>query len=518
MNLSQLLSISARKYPNKEAMVFNHQRLTYREWNDKVDCLAWYLQEKGLQPGQCMVIMAPNTPEFACLYYAVIRAEGIVVPVNPRLSKEEVLYIIKDCDAYGIFVHEVLLPQFQDLPQKAIDVHCFTSAGPSTELPKSWENIHHCLEQVTDINLKEPELMEDNTVSILYTSGTTGRPKGVIFSHRNILTVTQMINIELGINLDSRVLHLMPLSHSAPLHLFFVAATNVGATHILAPTFTPELLLQLVQQEKVTHFFGAPVAYLLTAKHPDFSQYDLSSVKYWIYGGAPLSADKCRLLEQFYGRDRLCCVYGLTEAGPSGTLLFHASEGHKAGSIGKRGAWSVEVEIVNDQGQRVAPGEVGEIRIRGEVNMQGYLNNEEATQETLKGGWIYTGDLAHYDDDGYMWVMDRKKDLIISGGQNIYPKEIEQHLEQHPKIKDVAVVGVAHPEWGETVKAFIVPQGSGEDEPSDWLSEIKSYLQEKIAEYKIPRLCEVIDEIPRNPTGKVLKHVLKSRGQQKTQV
>ena len=276
-----------------------------------------------------------------------------------------------------------------------------------------------------------------------------------------------------------------------------------------ASTFTPDLLLKLVHEEKATHFFGAPVAYLLTANHPKLNEYDLSSMKYWVYGGAPLASQEVKFIQEKFKTDRLYCVYGLTEAGPTGTLLLPEEHKEKAGSIGKRAALNTEIKIVNAKGEEVQPGEVGEILLKGEGVMKGYYKDPVQTMEVLQEGWLYTGDMGTLDEDGFMYVVDRKKDMIISGGINIFPKEIEETLALHSKISEVAVVGVPHREWGETVKAFVVLK-----EPMDNLEdECKRFLSNKLASYKIPKLYEKIDQLPRNATGKILKHVLKEREQ-----
>src|SRR5690606_29955420 len=275
----------------------------------------------------------------------------------------------------------------------------------------------------------------------------------------------------------------------------------------LASTFTPELLLQLVDQEKITHFFGAPVAYLMTARHPEIDKYDLTSVRRWMYGASPLSKNEVLLIKERFKTNQLMCLYGLTEAGPNGTFLSPKEHETKAGSVGKRAALNCEVRIVNESGEDVKPNEIGEIIIRGEGNMVGYFKDKEKTEETIKDGWIYSGDLAKVDEDGYIWIVDRKKDVIISGGVNIYPTEIENVLKTHPHIIDVAIVGIPHPEWGETAKAYVVAT-----KPIENLAqECKSFLDGKVAKYKIPRLYEQLDELPRNAAGKILKHQLKER-------
>lgn len=508
MNVSYLLEMNARKYPEKEALVMGEQRITYKDWNERAHHLAKVMQTKGVGQGDRVAIMMPNVPEFAVAFFAVVRAGGIVVPIAANLQEEEVVYIVNDCGARGMIVHDALLQQVSGVTDKT---ECTFYVKTGTAGGK-WEGLSEWMAAPVPENIwfDSDELHEDDPFDILYTSGTTGRPKGVRFSHRNVLTVAKMVAVEFEINEDSRILHLMPLSHSAPLHLMFAAGVVVGAAHVFSPQFSPDILLQLTERERTTHFFGAPVAYLLSLQHPDFANVDLSSGKYWIYGGAPLSQTMAEQVERGFGRDKLVCVYGLTEAGPSGTLLFHRDHPDKAGSVGKRAPLFTEVEIVDKNDRPLAPGETGEIRLRSEGNMLGYWNRPQETEKTLKDGWVYSGDMARMDEDGFIWIVDRKKDMIISGGVNIYPKEIELVLEGHPDIRELAVIGVPHPEWGETVKAFIVTKEGVNRNNEEWLQELRRFAQHQLAKHKIPRLVETTDELPRNASGKVLKHRLRS--------
>ncbi len=501
MNISELLARNARKFPKKEAFVSNNKRYTYLEVEVKVNKLANSLRQHGIEKGDKVIIFTPNTMDFIYPYFAVQRLGAIVVPINARLATEELRYILEHSEAKAFIGHELLWNQVEPLVDDFSIM--WISTGSHTE---KWYQLNDLIES----GYNEPiscDLKEDDLSTMLYTSGTTGKPKGVLLSNRNVLTVATMMCIETEINDKSRLLHMMPLSHSAPLNLFLVAGTYVGATHVLAPTFTPDLLLQLVSSEKITHFFGAPVAYLLTAKHPQIGEFDLSSVKRWVYGGAPLSKLEVQFVKEKFKSDQLMCVYGLTEAGPNGTYLSPEDHDRKAGSVGKRAALNCEIRIVNEQGEDVGVDEIGEIILRGEGNMVGYYKDPERTNETIRDGWLYTGDMGKKDEDGFIWIVDRKKDLILSGGVNIYPKEIEDTLRTHPDIDDVAVIGVPHPEWGETVKAFI--QTSKHIPNVEELCKV--YLADKLAKYKIPRYYEIIDELPRNATGKVLKHHLKER-------
>lgn len=503
MNVSELLSRNARKYPFEEAVVTEINRVTYKELNELVNSFAHSLKKQGINPLDKVVLFLPNTLEFVISYFAVQRLGSIVVPVNAKLSQGELAHIVEHCDAKAVITHELLFDTAKLLPN--LPSICIKTGQESD----GWHSFSHFLESGADDEIR-CSLKEDDESTILYTSGTTGKPKGVLFTYRNILTVATMMSVEMEMKPESRILHMMPLSHSAPLHLFLVAGTLVGATHVLSSIFTPERLLQIVHTEKTTHFFGAPVAYLFTAKQPNISSYDLSSMKYWVYGGAPLSKGEVQFVEKSFQTKSLYCVYGLTESGPSGTLLMPEEHAEKAGSIGRRGALGTELRIVDSEGNDVKTGEIGEILLFGEGNMKGYYKNPEETKAAFFGEWVRTGDLGKRDEEGFLWIVDRKKDLIISGGVNIYPKEIEEELIKHPSISEVAVIGVPHPEWGETVKAFVVCG----DELQVIDKECHSFLEGKIATYKIPRLYEQVAALPRNATGKILKQVLRKTHQE----
>ncbi len=500
MNTPNLLAVMSRKYPNQEGIVTPSERVTYKEWNEAVNKFAHSLRELGIDQGDKVILHLPNTKEFLIAYIAVQRVGALTVPINARLVENEIKYILEHSDATMFITHELLFENVRNLPGNSPEVQ-FIKTGPAEPNWLSFEDLlanGECAEI-------ECNLTEDDEASILYTSGTTGSPKGVLFTYRNILTVALTIAVEMELKPESRILHMMPLSHSAPLHLFLVSGLYVGATHVVVPTFTPELLLETVAKEKTTHFFGAPIAYLATSKHPEIDHYDLSSMKYWIYGAAPLSKEEVMHVKNKFKTNHLVCVYGLTEAGPNGTLLGFEDHEEKAGSIGNRAALNCEIRIVNENGNDVEPGEIGEIILRGEGNMKGYYKDEEQTKAVLKDGWLNTGDMAREDEDGFYWMIDRKKDIIISGGVNIYPKEIENLLLTHPLVSDVAIVGIPNPDWGETVKACVVLDG----ELADLENELKQFLQDKVADYKIPKVYEEMNALPRNATGKLLKHELR---------
>jgi acyl-CoA synthetase (AMP-forming)/AMP-acid ligase II len=498
MDIPKFLDINGRKYHDRVAFIDGKCRFTYKEVNMKVNALSHSFLHHDLTFGDKVLLFLPNSIDMAVAYLAVLRIGAIAVPVNTKLKTDELHYIIEDSDAKAVIFHHDLTSIIQPLVETLPIIWVTTDKTPPFYFLTDW------IENGSTMEMDLP-LHSDDEASIIYTSGTTGKPKGVLFTHHNILSVALMMAMETSMKPESRILHMMPLSHSAPLHLMFVAGLIVGGTHVFSPQFTPDDLLTLMTQEKITHFFGAPVAYLFTAKHPDLKSFDLSSVEYWVYGGAPLSKEDVLFVQEKFQATRLMGVYGLTEAGPNGTLLAPESHPEKAGSIGQRSALFCEIELLDEDGNPVKEGDIGEIALRGDGTMKGYYGNPEATISTFKKGWLLTGDLAKRDEDGFYWIVDRKKDVIISGGVNVYPKEVEDVIKQHPLVVDSAVVGVPHLEWGETVKAFVMVNSP----LKDIHGVLHPFVTERLANYKCPRLYQVVNELPRNANGKVLKHELR---------
>ncbi|OIK11607.1 AMP-binding protein [Bacillus sp. MUM 13] len=500
MNVSELLSRNARKYPHQEAVIINKERISYKQLNEYSNRLASSLRELKIAAGDKVVLILPNCLEFVISYFAVQRLGAIVVPVHAKLSVIELEYIISNCNASAVIIHDSVKES------AAFAGHPTLISIKTGKQEEGWRSFD-CLLKQGDTSEIACTLSEDDEAAILYTSGTTGKPKGVLFTNRNILAAAIMMCVEMSYKPESRILHMMPLSHSAPLHLFLVAGTYAGAAHVLSEVFTPELLLNLVQKERITHFFGAPVAYLLTAKQPGLAEYNLASMKCWVYGGAPLPEKDVRFIQDKLQTKDLYCVYGLTESGPTGMLLLPEDHDKKAGSIGKRGALGTEFRIADHSGYDVSVGEAGEILLYSEGNMKGYYGDPAETNHAYFGKWIRTGDIGRMDRDGYVWIIDRKKDVIISGGVNVYPKEIEEELLKHPSVIEAAVIGVPHPEWGETVKAVMVMS----EKPENLQEEFQEFLYGKLAAFKLPRLYETCEALPRNATGKVLKQVLRKK-------
>lgn len=494
MNIPYYLEMYSRKTPESTFLKTETSEYTFREMNDQANRLASSLARLGIKKGDKVILLLKNGYEFAVSYFAVLKLGAVVIPTNVKLTANEVKVIFDDSGAKAIIVEE---ERKEDVNDFGDCIYICAGEGNKTCL-----SLDELIAQGQQVPF-ESQFTEDDISTILYTSGTTGKPKGVVFQNRSILSVAQMICIEMKMTEFSKTLLMMPLSHSAPLHLFFISTLMVGATAVTRKEFHPLELLKAIETEKITHFFGAPVAYLLAAKILEQQKFDLSSMEWFVYGGAPIGANEVRYIQKVFETDRLTGVYGLTEAGPSGSLLFPEEHDKKAGSVGRRASLFTELKIVDEKGDEVGPNEIGEVVLRGLGMMKEYYNNPEATEKAFIDGWLRTGDLGRYDEDGYIWIVDRVKDIIISGGVNIYPFEVEQELMKYEPIQDVAVVGVPHPEWGETVKAFYVS-----DAPIDE-ADVKAFLSTRLAAHKIPRMYEKIDAIPRNATGKILKHQLR---------
>ena len=486
---------NARKYPTHEAVIDGNLRATWQQLDQHVNQFAEHLaHDYKIKAGDRVCLVLPNNYAFIVAHFAIQRLGAIIAPINVKLTANELAYIFENAEASLVLTCDMTSGQALkactelNLPSLVInDMPAYVAAHSS----------NRSFTQLNEQAVSEP-------ATLLYTSGTTGRPKGVLFDHKALLFVGMMFATEMHYSPQSRLLSLMPFTHSAPLNLTLVGGTLMASTHVIAPTFTHDLLIGLVQKDRTNNFLGAPVAYLLTSQHPDINKADFSSMTHWIYGGGPLAGDHARRVQQAFGSDQFYCVYGLTEAGPTGSLLLPQEHADKAGSVGQRAAAFTEIRIVNVEGEIADVDEAGEIHIGGEGLMREYWRNDQATREIFTDdGWIRTGDIGVRDADGFYWVKDRIKDLIISGGVNVYPREVEDVLASHPAVLEAAVIGVPHDEWGETVKAYVVLREAIDE------AELQAHVAERLADYKRPRIYSFMDELPHNANGKILKHQLR---------
>ncbi len=431
--------------------------------------------------------MLPNVPQFAVAYYGVLRAGGVVVPMNPLLKAREVEFYLRDSGAALVFAWH----QFAS----AAGAGATAAGAEAVEVtPGEFERLLGSMQPDGDVI----DAHGEDTAVILYTSGTTGKPKGAELTHANLGRNVEVAVDLLSLDVRSVVLGALPLFHAFGQTCALNAAVAAGATLSLIPRFSASKALEIIERDRATAFEGVPTMYSAMLHAPGSGTYDTSSLRVCISGGAAMPVEVMRVFEEHFG----CTVlegYGLSETSPMASFN-HPDRERKPGSIGTP-VEGVEMRVVDDDGHEVAPGEPGEIVIRGHNVMKGYWKRPEATAEAIRGGWFFSGDIGRIDDEGYFYIVDRKKELIIRGGYNVYPREIEEIIYEHPAVQEVAVIGVPHAELGEEVGAAVtLKPGATATE-----AEIRDYVKSNVAAYKYPRYVWFMDELPKGATGKILK-------------
>lgn len=499
--LGQALARNAQRAPRREALVSAGRRLTYAELDGEVNRTANALAAAGLGKGDRLALMSPNTEGFVLTFYASMRLGLIVVPVNPRSAAPEVSYLLDDSGA-SAFVFDPALAQ------TAVEGHRQASAPPGLLLATTpLEGCDDLAGLAAGQLVDEPDVnvTEGDDAEILYTSGTTGRPKGVLLDQHRVVWDGVNINMTVGMGDRERMCHVAPLYHSAELNLFLNGGMLVAATHVLLPAFDPASVLDTLETERITSFFGVPTMYQFLLDHPSFAQRELSAWRVGMFGAAPMPPATIERLARAAPQVRLFNLCGPTEAGPSGIFLGPEGIARKPSANG-RAITGMQARVVDQDGVDVGPGGTGEVVLRGETIMKSYWNKPEATAETLRDGWLHTGDLARVDEEGDFTLVDRIKDMIITGGMNVYSVEVENALAAHPDVADCAVVGAPHGTYGESIVAVITPREGAE--PT--LEQLREHTRTLIADYKAPHRL-VIGEVPRNPSGKIVKHELRAK-------
>jgi long-chain acyl-CoA synthetase len=488
LNLASIAIDSARRSPQSAAVRLGDAELTYAELDERSARVATLLAEKGLRPGDRVGVMLPNVPEFPVSYYGVLRAGGVVVPMNVLLKRREIAFYLEDSGAR-------LLLAWHGFATDARDGAADAGAELIEVEPETFAELLDAHEPRSELT----ETDEEDTAVILYTSGTTGKPKGAELTHFNLSRNADIASrTTCVISEGDVVLGALPLFHSFGQTVSMNASLRVGATLTMLPRFDPAEALETMQRDRVTHFYGVPTMYGALLHHPGREELDTSALRTCITGGASMPVEILRGFEEAFG----CVVlegYGLSETSPVSSSN-HPDMERKPGSIGTP-LEEVEMKVVDEDDNEVARGEVGEIVIRGHNIMKGYWQRPEATAEAMRGGWFHSGDMARVDEEGYFFIVDRKKDLIIRGGYNVFPREVEEILYEHPKIREAAVLGIPHEQLGEEVGAAVVLHEGEQLEPE----EVSAYVKERIAAYKYPREVWFLDDLPKGPTGKILK-------------
>jgi fatty-acyl-CoA synthase len=503
MNTACLLVNSASKYPDKTAIVSEDTRLSYRTFNERVNRLAHAMRGFGLKKGDRVALMFFNTHHFAEAYFATLKLGAIATPVNFRFVGEEIEYIINNSECSIFFFAKELQETIFNVSPKLQTVEHFIGANTEKE---GFAHDYEAFLSSGEPGEPEVKAQENDPCQLMYTSGTTGKPKGALITHGNIFW-NLMNTIFSREHKEGEVsLIIGPLYHTAALNNHFTVQVALGGTSIMIRKFDPELVLWYIDKEKVNVISGSPAMFNLLLQYPRLDQFDTRSITKCTAGAAILPKEiKKRLVKIFPEADGVYDLYGCTEASPTITALKGKDSFRKHGSVGLPAPF-LQARVVDEGGIPLPPNQVGEVVCRGPNVMQCYYKDPEATREAIKHGWLYTGDLAKVDEEGYFYIVDRKKDMIVSGGENIYPREIEEVLMRHRAITDVAVVGVPHQTWGETVKAFVVPKEGEKITEKEVIDFCKKYL----ASYKKPTQVAFVSSIPRNPSGKALKKILRS--------
>jgi long-chain acyl-CoA synthetase len=495
-NLARILSETAQRRGDATAVKLDDVELSYGLLEEGAKRVAGLIRARGLEDGERVGVMLPNVPYFPIVYYGVLRAGGVVVPMNVLLKSREVEFYLSDSGARLVFAWG----DFAEAAEPGAE-----AAGAECVLVRPGEFERLVVEQ--EPVQETADRVADDTAVILYTSGTTGTPKGAELTHDNLYRNCKVATSLFDFGDDEVVLGALPLFHSFGQTCAMNTCVLGGGTLTLIPRFDPEKALEVVERDRVTVFLGVPTMYNAMLHAEGRERRDTSSLRLCASGGSGMPGELMRRFGEAFD----CIVlegYGLSETSPVASFN-HPDRERKPGSIGQP-IERVEMKVGDDDGNEVSQGEVGEIVIRGHNVMKGYWNRPDATAEAIVDGWFHTGDMARVDEDGYFFIVDRKKELIIRGGYNVYPREIEEVLYEHPAIQEAAVVGVPDEKMGEEVGAAVVLR-KGERLEGD---ELTSYVREHVASYKYPRRIWFVDELPKGPTGKILKREISIPGQE----
>ena len=502
LNLAVILEESTKRNPDKVAVILDDFKLTYAQLNGAANQVANALVAQGIKPGDRVGMMLPNVPQFPIIYFGILKAGGIVVPMNVLLKGREVAYYLSDSESSALFYWDMFAADAIAGAKEAPSVKNLVQVGVAPgEAPEGVQDFFAFMggqKPTFDTAATNP----DDTCLIIYTSGTTGQPKGAELTNLNLFECAHLGTHIFTFDQDDVILAVLPMFHSFGLSNVLNGGIHGGITLTLVPRFDADKILQVIQRDKVTLFLGVPTMYFALLNHPERSTYDLSSLRLCVSGGASIPGEVIKAWGQATGT-KILEGYGLSETSPTAT--FNQIEtGQKVGSIGKP-IWGVEVKIFDEQENEVPQGERGEIVIKGHNIMNGYWRRPEATSEAIKNGWFHSGDIGYIDDEGFVFIVDRKKEMIIRGGFNVYPREIEEVIYMHASIAEAAVVGVPDEKFGEEIHAVVAAKPGMTIDPD----ELIAFVKERVAAYKYPRTVDVVKELPKGPTGKIMKREIK---------
>lgn len=494
---------TARRLPDKTAIVDGDVKLTFAEFDALVDRGAAALRENGLAPGDRLALLSRNCWQYAVLAYATARAGIVLVPVNFMLTGEEVAYILGHCGAKCFVVAEEFVDTAGQAMQLAATSPIAVAIGDSAP-PDGWHNLRQWLE--SEAEPPDALIGDDQVLRVMYTSGTESRPKGVMHSSRSLMWQYVSTILAGSMTEDDVEIHSMPLYHCAQLDNFLATDIYLGATSIIVPRPDPEIILPAIQRYQVTNFFAPPTVWISLLRSPIFDTVDLSSLRNGYYGASAMPGEILAEMRERMPGVSLWNFYGQTEMAPLASALPPNDQQRHSGAAG-RPVPNVETAILGDDDNPMPTGTVGEIAHRSPHLMLGYLDDPVRTAEAFRGGWFHSGDLGYYDEYGFLHVVDRKKDMIKTGGENVASREVEEVIYRHPAVHEVAVFGVPHPTWVESVVAAVVIR----DNATLSSEELVEHCREHLAGFKTPKEVHFVDALPKNPSGKLLKRELRQR-------
>lgn len=489
-SLNEVFLTSTSKYSDNPAIIYQDTIIKYKELELKIQRFSTFLGAKGLKKGDKVATIMGNCPEFIIAYFAILQRGAVVVPINPMYSENEFQYILENSHAKLVILNRELSSKLSTI----------MNTLPSLETT-IYEDEVEKLSTLHTENVSLPLVSEHDLAVILYTSGTTGKPKGAMLTHGNLASNASSVVSLTNMTEKDKVVAVVPIFHVLCMTVCMITPLSVGGTVILTPKFSPAGVADSIFHNKATVFVGVPTMYSYFLQLPNHADEKFASLRACFSGGAPMPVE---VLQQFEQRFNLPLAegYGLSES--SAVTAVNPLDGkRKPGSVGVS-IPNVQNKIVDAEGAEVPRGEVGELIVKGPNVMMGYLGMPAETSATIKDGWLYTGDLAKMDEEGYIFIVDRKKDMLLVGGYNVYPREVEEVLYEHPDIVEAAVIGIPHPDLGESVKAYIVTSSSSLTE-----QDVIDYCNKKLVKYKNPREVKFLSELPKNTTGKILRRSLK---------
>lgn len=504
MNWSYILEQNAEKYPDKESLIGLGKRYTYSQIEERVRSLAQGLIDLGLGKGNIIAILLYNCCEYIEMTFAVNRIGATWLPLNFRLAGEEFQYILENAEAKALITEPEFVPVISSIRERLPDLkHCILFGS---YVPDGWTSYDDFIENNRGSNPPHADIEIDDLHRLMYTSGTTAYPKGVMLTYGNLYWKNIGHILTFSLTGEDRTLVVGPLYHVGGMDLPATGTLHAGGSLVILRRFDTLEVLKAIDQEKVTNLWLSPAMTIMLFNEPSFDQYDVSSIRFIIDGGEKMPATLIKQFKDKFPNAWFADAYGLTETVSGDTFLAKDKMLNKLGSVGKP-LPHLHVRVVDDRGRDVSPNEMGEIILKGPKVFKGYWKNPEATAGAIKKGWFYTGDMGTLDEDGYLYIMDRKKDMIISGGENIASPEVERVIFELPAVLEAAVVGIPHPKWLEVPKAYVALKPGA----SLTREELVEHCTKKLAKFKVPKEVEFIDQLPRNPSGKVLKRELRDQ-------